>query len=136
VGLIQEDRMSNYYKKYERKAFIGLFLVTFCSAVTGFIFLVVGNPCSAKWLATCGLFSTVTGVVQLEISGLFDKVIRQYENEKEYPNGPPSHVTRQIIDNPDRPIRTWLRNISFFNIKTGFWLIVGGTLIQVLAVWV
>ncbi|NCB58320.1 MAG: hypothetical protein EOM46_12645 [Gammaproteobacteria bacterium] len=128
--------MPNYHKKYERKAFVIFIVLTFISAAIGFYLLVLGKSTASKWLATSGLLSTITGVTQLEISGLFEKLIQHYENEEQYPFGPPSHVTREVIDNPDTPIRTWVRNVSFFNLKTGFWLIIGGTLIQVCAVWV
>jgi hypothetical protein len=43
--------------------------------------------------------------------------------------------TRQIIDDPDRPIRMWLRNIAFFNKKTGFQLIVLGGVLQLFSIW-
>jgi hypothetical protein len=76
------------------------------------------------------------GQSPVEVSGLFKKIMEVYGDEEKYPYGPPSYITRQIIDNPDRPARTWLRNVSFFDIRTGFWLIVGGTLVQVVAVWV
>jgi len=47
--------------------------------------------------------ATAAGVVQLEVSGLFQKIMDVYGDEEKYPYGPPSHITRQIIDNPDRP---------------------------------
>lgn len=66
---------------------------------------------------------------------MFQKLVEFYGDEQKFPYGPPSHVTRQIIDNPDRPFTTWLRNLCFFNVSTGFWLIVVGTVVQVVAVW-
>lgn len=128
--------MPNYYKKYERKAFAILLVLTFNAAAIGTALLVLGKPGASKWIATSGLFSTITGVIQLEIGGLFEKLTQHYGNDEQFPYGPPSHVTREIIDNPDRPILTWVRNVSFYNLKTGFWLIIGGTLVQVFAVWV
>jgi hypothetical protein len=47
----------------------------------------------------------------------------------------PPHITRQIIDSPERKFRNAVRNTSFFNVATGFWLIVVGTLMQFVAVW-
>ena len=128
--------MPNYYKKYERKTFAILIALTFIAGAIGITLLVLGKPTASKWLATSGLLSTMTGVIQLEIGGLFEKLMQHYGNEEHPPLGPPSRVTREIIDNPDRPIRTWVRNVSFFNLRTGFWLIIGGTLVQVFAVWV
>lgn len=128
--------MRNYFKRYERKSFILLFAFTVGAGVSGIAGLALGWPISSKLLATSGLLSTVTGVVQLEISGLFEGILNEYGDDEKYPYGPPSYITREIIDNPDRPIRTKLRNTAFFDTATGFWLIVVGTMIQVVAVWV
>jgi len=128
--------MQNYLKRYERKSFILLSAFTVGTGLFGIIGLALGWPISSKLLATSGLLSTVTGVVQLEISGLFERILNEYGNDEKYPYGPPSYITREIIDNPDHPINTKLRNAAFFNTATGFWLIVVGTIIQVVAVWV
>jgi hypothetical protein len=48
-----------------------------------------------------------------ELSGLFDEWLNRCGDEEKYPHGPPSHITRQIIDNFDTPVRTWLRNKLF-----------------------
>ena len=127
--------MKNHFKTYERFAFVALFLFTIASFTVGLYSIFAGCPNQAKWIGTAGLLATITGVVQLEVSGFFDKVIKHYMNEEEYPYGPPSYITREIIDNPDRPVSTWLRNVCFFSVKTGFWLIVLGTMSQVCAVW-
>ena len=124
------------FKKFERKAFIVLLITTLIGIVLSAYSVVVGCADSEKWLATSGLLATAAGVFQLEVSGLFNKIVEAYSNEKEFPYGPPSYVTRQIIDNPDRPFSTWVRNALFFNVATGFWLIIAGTSIQLLAVWV
>lgn len=86
-------------------------------------------------MGTTGLLATLTGVVQLEVAGLFTKILERYGDEEEYPYGPPLYITREVIDNPDTPIRTWLRTYAFFKPSTGFWFIVVGTLAQVAAVW-
>ncbi len=101
----------------------------------GFYALVSGGDASGKWFASMGLLATAAGVVQLEVSGLFEKIMEVYGDDDKYPYGPPSYITRQIIDNPDRPFSTWTRNTLFFRVSTGFWLIVLGTLIQVVTVW-
>lgn len=98
--------------------------------------LMAGEATASKWIASTGLFATVTGVVQFEVSGLFQKIMEIYGDEEKYPYGPPSYITREIVANPDRPFVTCLQHVCFFNVKTGFWLIVIGTLIQVVAVWV
>ena len=93
-------------------------------------------PTAVKWIGTSGLLATVTGVVQLEVSGLSEKVMAHYGNDEKYPFGLPSYTTREIIDNPDRPFVTWLRNTCYVDARTGFWFVFIGTIIQVVAVWV
>jgi hypothetical protein len=89
-----------------------------------------------KWLTSAGLLFDLAGLVQLEISGLFERIVDRFGDEEEFPYGPPSHITHKIIDNPDTPVRTALRNFLFFDLKTGFRLIVLGVALQLVAVWV
>ena len=90
---------------------------------------------SGKCFSTTGLLAALAGFIQLEVSGLFDRIIKEYTNNRKYHSGPPSYMTREIIDNPDRPILTSIRNTLFFNYYTGFYLIVGGMAFQVIGVW-
>jgi hypothetical protein len=89
----------------------------------------------ARLLSSSGLFFDIAGIIQLEISGAFEKVLEKYGDETAYPYGPPSYITRRIIDNPDTPIRTWPRNSMFFDHRTGIWLIVAGFILQLCGVW-
>lgn len=127
--------MTNYFKRNERKAFIVLLGATVTAFLLGFYCLLTNWSNGGKLLATSGLLSTIAGLVQLEISGLFKRIFDEYNDEKKYPYGPPSYITREIIDNPDTPIRTSIRNYVYFNTSTGFWLIVFGTLVQIAATW-
>lgn len=122
-------------KSFDRRAFIALSLITLVTAALSLYYLTVDHAKAAKWLATAGLLATATGVVQLEVSGLFERILDHYGNAEKYPVGPPSYIAREIIDNPDSPIATRVRNVCFFNARTGFWLIVVGTLVQVFAMW-
>lgn len=90
---------------------------------------------SEKWIESAGLIFDIAGVVQLEISGLFEHWLEKYGDVKKYPSGPPSHITRQVIDNPDSPVRMWLRDMIFYDRRTGFWLLVLGFLFQLVADW-
>jgi hypothetical protein len=89
----------------------------------------------SKWLSTSGLLFDIAGIVQLEISGLFDKIFEEYNDVYKYPGGPPSNITRPIIDDPDRPFRTGLRNWLFFEHRSGFYLIALGCGLQLTGVW-
>jgi hypothetical protein len=124
------------FKRFERQFFILLLVFTFVCVVIGVYTLLCEKSTAAKWLACGGLLATAAGVVQLEVSGLFEKIMEVYGDDEKYPYGPPSHTTRQIIDNPDRPVRMWFRKVFFFDVRTGFWLIIGGILVQVMAVLV
>lgn len=128
--------MDNDFKRYERFAFVVLLLLTAGAGILGAYSALAGLPSCAKWVSTSGLLATVTGVVQLEVSGLIERILTYYGDADKYPYGPPSYIIREIIDNPDRPFATWLRNTCYFNARTGFWLIVLGTMTQALAVWV
>jgi hypothetical protein len=90
---------------------------------------------ASRWITSAGLMLDMAGIVQLEIAGLFDRIAAEYFDEKRYPYGPPSHITREIIDNPDAPIRTGIRNALYFNPRTGFWFLVGGFAFQLLGGW-
>jgi hypothetical protein len=89
----------------------------------------------ARLTGSSGLFLDIAGIIQLEVSGAFEQLIDKYGNVQEYPGGPPSHITRQIIDNPDAPVRTALRNILFFEHRTGVRFLVAGFVLQLSAVW-
>jgi hypothetical protein len=88
-----------------------------------------------KWFSSAGLMFDIAGIVQLDIGGLWEKVMEMYGDVTKYPGGPPSNITRRIIDDPDRPIRTWLRNTLFFETRTGFRLIVVGFFFQLAGTW-
>lgn len=90
----------------------------------------------SKFFATFGLLLVLSGLAQLEVSGFFSKIIEHYDNESRYPFGPPSSITREIIDNPDTPARTAVRNVLFFTPRTGFLAIVSGTIVQIVALWI
>jgi hypothetical protein len=89
----------------------------------------------AKLLGSSGLFLDIAGIIQLEVSGAFDKLIERYGDIEQYPYGPPSYITRQIIDDPDRPIRNGIRNSLFFEHRTGIGLLIAGFVLQLSAVW-
>jgi hypothetical protein len=116
-------------KQFERVAFIALL----AAALASLVFALFAAP--QNWVSTASVLTGLAGIVQLEISGLFEHWIEKYGDADRYPYGPPSHITRQIIDDPDRLTRTWLRNTVFFDKKTGFRLIVLGGMLQLFSIW-
>lgn len=128
--------MLNYFNRTHRKAFAALVIVTLALPVIAAVAWIYGASFAGKLMATAGLLATVTGLVQLEMAGLFEEFVSPYLNEEEYPYGPPSNITREIIHNPDAPISATIRDWVYFYPRTGFWLIVAGTAIQIVAVWI
>src|ERR1700733_5579162 len=71
--------------------------------------LAIGTFISGFWctqqknLSSSGLLLTIAGILQLEITDFFKGIFTEYSNLEKYPYGPPSSITREIIDNPDKP---------------------------------
>jgi len=89
----------------------------------------------AKWLNTASGFFALSAIFQARASGWFDSVLQFYGDEKKFPYGPPSQITREIIDNPDTPIRTWLRNTLFFEARTALVLGIVSIVLAMIAAW-
>ena len=60
----------------------------------------------SRWLNSAGVILELGGVFHLIVSGLFDWIVGEYCSEKKYPFGPPWYINREIIDDPDTPVRT------------------------------
>src|SRR5450830_384301 len=121
--------------KYERQVFVAIFFIGVLLLAAGLWSVVNSIKYAGKLISSAGLVAALAGLIQLEVSGFFSSLIEKFENEEEYPYGPPSYVTREIIGNPDHPIRTRILGLAFFEVRTGFWLIVVGTLLQLLGTW-
>jgi hypothetical protein len=85
-------------------------------AIAPFIHLATWSHVSVSKLI--GLFLDIAGIIQLDLSGAFEKLMVKYGNAHE--RGPTSSITRQIIDDPAAPIRTAVSNQLFFEHQTGF----------------
>jgi hypothetical protein len=70
--------MKNYLKRYERRAFLALSLFSISIGLLSLYTLFTGSSNAVKLLGTAGLLTTVTGVVQLDVSGLFERIIEYY----------------------------------------------------------
>lgn len=103
---------------------------TICVVITIFTW-------SPKWCESAGLVFDIAGIVQLEVSGFFDKWLEKYADLEKYPGGPPSQVTRQIfeIENPEKPVSSWFWTTAYFDHRAGFWLLVAGFAFQLTANW-
>nr|WP_295237898.1 hypothetical protein [uncultured Brevundimonas sp.] len=132
-------RDSDSYKSFERGLLVLLVCVTAAFVVLAAISFAPAYPqamgSTSDLFGTAGLLAALAGFVQLDVAGLFKRLLDEYSDDIAYPFGPTSKVTREIIDNPDRPVRTTLRNHLFFRPRTGFWLIVSGTGLQIVSLW-
>jgi len=118
-------------KRFQRAFFNALLAAALASLV------LAAFSDAQKWISTASVLFGLAGIVQLDISGLFEHWLERYGDEEKYPSGPPSHITRQIIaiDDPDTPMRSWLRNIAFTDKRTGFYLIILGGALQLFSIW-
>jgi hypothetical protein len=118
-------------KKTQKTLFWILLLAGTASVVFGICFS------SAKSVESAGLIFDIAGIIQLEISGLFEHFFEKYGDDKKYKFGPPSYITRELsqIGNPDTPIRTWFRNVFYFDRRIGIWLLALGFVFQLMANW-
>jgi hypothetical protein len=112
-----------------------LFLVLLAAACVCFVASFIGGQRS-KWLTSAGLLFELAGIVQLVLGELWDYLVRKYSDEKKYPYGPPSHITRKLSEEADSPVPASVRDALFYNVQTGFHLIVLGCALQLAGVWV
>ena len=108
-------------------------VAVFLAAVFGYV---SGKLPGQKLLNTCSVAVGVASILQLRVSGWFDAVISEFGDEGKYPYGPPSYITRQIIDDPDHPIRTLVRNYVFFDANFGAHLAILSLLLAMIAIWI
>ncbi|MGL4959600.1 MAG: hypothetical protein ACRC67_00090 [Inquilinus sp.] len=123
-------------KRWSRRALVALLVATFGLAIAALYSAIVPGWPTGKLLGTAATLAQLAGVVQLDVTEFWDRVITPYFDEEKYPFGPPSYITRQIIDNPEAPIRMSIRATLFTRSITGFWLIVGGTFFSAVAIWI
>lgn len=79
--------------------------------------------------------AALSAIAQLDVSGFWAQVLSDFSDEKLYPYGPPSVVVREIIDNPNTPIRTEIKRRVFLDPKTGAVLGIFSTIVGGIAVW-
>ncbi len=121
-------------KRYERIALL-LFIGTGLAVVSIAAYKIYSGMPAGRWVSTAGYIIAISGLLQLDISGLFYKIMTEYGDETRYPYGPPSRIVREIIANPDQPIREHIRALIFFRTRTGFELVLLGTALQAIGMW-
>lgn len=116
------------------------FICCLCAAVIVLVFgvwSVWASPAiSGKLVTSGGILLALAGVLQLEVSNFFQRVFTEYSNIDRYPGWAPSHVARRLIDNPDRPIANKVRSLFLYEVRTALWLVIVGTFLQLIGVWI
>jgi hypothetical protein len=114
------------------KWFVSILLI---GALTSLLLALMDTSHRAKWLSSAGLIFDIAGISQLDIVGFMEKLLERYGDTDRFPYGPPSHITRRIIDNPDTPIRNWIAAKTFTEPKTGYYMLVVGFFLQLAGTW-
>lgn len=91
---------------------------------------------TAKWLNTASGLYGLSAIFQARASGWFERLLEKYGDGEKFPYGPPSHITREVIESPDTPIRTSLRNTLFAEPGTAIILAILSVVIAIIAEWI
>lgn len=120
------------HKKAWLMAATALFLASFLAAVVSLVypFLPPG-----KLFSTASALAGLVALLQLDVAGIFEKLMDVYGDDEKFPYGPPSHITREVIWNPDTPVRSWLSAKLYFDPATGYWLAIVSLVLAVLGTW-
>ena len=89
----------------------------------------------SRWVTTAGLLCDIAGILQISTSEWFQRVFDHYLDEERFPNGPPSHVARRLIDLPHAPVTMALRRLLYYDGGFGFALIIAGSMLQLAGTW-
>lgn len=111
-----------------------IFIIIPACIISYFLF---GNP---KLLSTIVILLSLSGLIQLEICGLFEYMnYFKEELEKIYDESglAPSNLTRPIFEfyNPEPTWKAFITNNLYFNKRFGFSLLIFSGLLQLCIIW-
>lgn len=69
----------------------------------------------SRWAGTAAGIAVCSAFFQFQTTKWIEHIVQEYGDDEKYPYGPPSHVTRIIIDNPDQPRLSAIRNLLFYD---------------------
>jgi len=86
-------------------------------------------------LSSSSILFGIVGLLQLEMTGFFDKI---FQNLSDLANSGvyPSNIYRHVISNPETPIRTFFKDLLFYNRKCGLFFLLLASAIQIICVWI
>ena len=90
----------------------------------------------ARWAGTVAGLAVCAAFFQLATTQWFAHVLEEFGDVEKFPYGPPSRITRMIIDNPDAPIPTAVRNYLFFDPSLAAVLGLWAGIFTVLSYWI
>jgi hypothetical protein len=111
-------------------------LIVMLSAIAGCLVLApfVGRP--DRLLNTAGQLFTLSALVQLQISGFFEAVVREFSDDEKHPYGLPSRYARELVTTDDPPLRWRIQEWLFLDSSTSaIWFVAAGAVLQIIAVW-
>lgn len=129
LPLFARDRLE-IYRRLRRLVgiFVGVAIVL--TAAAPFFHLV-------KMLALAGLMFDVAGVIRLFMDEEWDELLQHFRDEKKYPHGPPSYITRELFADTNVEVTADSEEYDvarYYYYRRGFLLIILGFLMQALAV--
>lgn len=96
-----------------------------------------GRFCHAhRWAGTVSGMLVCTAFFQFGTTRWMAQVEAVYLNEKRFPYGPPSVITRAIIDHPDYPVASALRHFLFYDPTFAAMLGFGAGVFAILSYWI
>lgn len=90
----------------------------------------------ARWAGTVAGLAVCAAFFQVATTKWFAIVLEFYSDADRFPSGPPSHIARKIIENPDTPIRSAFRNYVFFDPSLGAVLGLWAGIFTILSYWI
>jgi hypothetical protein len=129
LPILAADRLE-IYRRLRTLGSIFVFLAILLAIAAPFVHLV-------KMIALSGLMFDVAGVIRLFMDEEWDKLLENYRDEKRYPMGPPSYITRELFadTNVEVTANTEENSVSqYYYYRRGFLLIIVGFFLQATAV--
>lgn len=131
-GVYELARMSTWGRyATERLLLMTLLGIAFCCAVAA---IFVGRL--DRWLNTISILVALAVPLQAYVSGFFERLSREFANEKKYPGGPSGPYAREVIRSSETPILNWVETKLFMDPKTSIALIVLGAVLQFISIWI
>jgi hypothetical protein len=89
-----------------------------------------------RWAGTVSGLAVCAAFFQYATTRWIAQVMEEYDNTEKYPYGPPSHITRSIIDNPDAPVQMTVRSYLFYDPSLTAWLGLVAGVFAILSYWI